>query len=281
MKSGITLACALFLALLHHGSTEAFAGWETGAKGGYISNLSRSVNDGQGDSYLGGYVAYARTPTGESRIDWTLSAVAEGAVFARLGGLDYAALTVSPGVILFHGSTWTASAAPFVQAKSVSDSDQSAWVFGGRIDLRQQLRPNLYSGEYYVYTDSRANAAVFSYTDSAFGAFLGIKWTPAFFTEIGYEYGRGDSYQSAATSTPAPGGGGFIGPFGGFESAFSQTFGTTVVRERATRNSIAVNAGIDWTPSVFTLGSYAFTSRDSDLGSSTSHSISAGIGYRF
>lgn len=281
MKSGIALACGLFLALLHCGSTEAFAGWETGGKAGYISNLSRSVNGGQGSTYLGGYAGYARTPTGESRIDWTLSAVAEGAVFTRLNDLDYAALTVSPGVILFHGSTWAASAAPFVQAKSVTDSNQSAWVFGGRINLRQQLRPNLYSGEYYVYTNSQANAAVFSYTENAFGAFLGVNWTPAFFTEIGYEYARGDSYQSVATSSTAPGGGGFFGPFGGYESMFSQAFGTTVVRERVTRNSIAVNAGIDWTPSIFSVGTYAFTSRDSDLGLATSHSISAGIGYRF
>lgn len=278
MKSSIALACLLFLALLVQGNIEAFAGWETGGKAGYISNLSRSVGNGQGDTYLGGYAAFARTPSGESRIDWTLSAVAEGAVFARLNDLDYAALTVSPGIIFFHGSTWTASAAPFLQAKSVVDSDQSAWVFGGRINLRQQLKPNLYSGEYYVYTNSQANVAVFSYTENAFGAFLGVNWTPAFFTEIGYEYARGDSYQSAAT---APVGGGFPGPFGGNENMFSQAFGTTVVRERVTRNSIAVNAGIDWTPSIFSVGTYAFTSRDSDLGLATSHSISAGIGYRF
>ncbi|MHB1012726.1 MAG: hypothetical protein ACYC37_07470 [Desulfobacteria bacterium] len=281
MKSSIALACLLFLPLLVQGNTEAFAGWETGAKAGYISNLSRSVGNGQGDTYLGGYAAFARTPSGDSRIDWTLSAVAEGAVFARLNDLDYAAFTVSPGIIFFHGSTWTASAAPFLQAKSVADSDQSAWVFGGRINLRQQLKPNLYSGEYYVYTNSQANAAVFSYTDSAFGGFLGVNWTPVFFTEIGYEYGRGDSYQSLATSSAAPVGGGFFGPFGGSESMLSQAFGTTVVRERVTRNSIAVNAGIDWTPSLFSVGSYAFTSLDSDLGSSVSHSISAGIGYRF
>ncbi len=280
MKSSIALACLLFLALLVQGNTEAFAGWETGGKAGYISNLSRSVNDGQGDTYLGAYASFARTPSGESRIDWTLSVVAEGAVFARLNDLDYAALTVSPGVILFHGSTWAASAAPFVQAKSVTDSNQSALVFGGKINLRQQLRPNLYSGEYYVYTNSQANAAVFSYTENAFGAVVGVNWTGAFFTEIGYEYARGDSYQSVTTSSPAPFGGGFIGPFGG-ESAFSPAFGTTVVRERVTRNSIAVNAGIDWTPSIFSVGTYAFTSRDSDLGLATSHSISAGIGYRF
>ena len=278
MKSKTVLACVLLLGLLLHGGAGASAGWETGAKAGYISNLSRSVNGGEGSAYLGGYAAYARTPSGESRVDWTLSAVAEGAVFSGISDLGYAALTVSPGVIFFHGSTWTASAAPFLQAKSVIDSDQSAWVFGGRINLRQQLRPNLYLGEYYVYTDSQANAAVFSYTENAFGAVLGVNWTRAFFTEIGYEYARGDSYQSVAT---VPVGGGFPGLFGGSESMFSGAFGTTVVRERVTRNSIAVNAGIDWTPSIFSVGSYAFTSRDSDLGTATSHSISAGIGYRF
>ena len=274
-RFGIVLAGSFLLLLVHLNGTSAFAGWETGGKAGYISNLSRSVNDGQGDSYLGAYASFARSPSGESRVDWTLSAVAEGAVFSSISDLGYAALTVSPEVIFFHGSTWTASAGPYLQAKSVIDSDQSAWVFGGRIKLWQRLRKNLYLGEYYVYTDSQANAAVFSYTDSAFGAVLGVNWTRAFFTEIGYEYGRGESYQSVATAAPV---GGF---FGGHQSMFSGAFGTTVVRERVTRNSIAVNAGIDWTPSIFSVGTYAFTSRDSDLGSATSHSISAGIGYRF
>ncbi len=100
MKSSTALACLLFLPLLVQGNTEAFAGWETGAKAGYISNLSRSVGNGQGDTYLGGYAAFARTPSGDSRIDWTLSAVAEGAVFARLNDLDYAAYGFS-----FSGET--------------------------------------------------------------------------------------------------------------------------------------------------------------------------------
>ncbi len=277
MKIRIASACALFLALLHFGGAAAAAGWETGAKAGYISNLSRSVADGQGSSYLGAYASFARKPSGESRIDWTLSAVAEGALFADLDALDYAAVTVSPGVILFHGSTWAASAAPFLQAKSVSDSNQSAWVFGGRINLRQQLRPDIYAGEYYVYTNNQANSAVFSYSENAFGLVLGVNWTRASFTEIAYEYARGDSYQSAATATPAPGGGGFPG----HEQQQSPAFGTTVIRERVTRNSVAVNAGIDWTPAVFSVASYVFTSRDSDIGTADSHSISAGIGYRF
>jgi hypothetical protein len=66
------------------------AGWEAGTKVGFDTNLSRSVRDGKGDSYLSAYAGYSREPSGETRLDWIFAAVAEGTVYARLDDLDSA-----------------------------------------------------------------------------------------------------------------------------------------------------------------------------------------------
>ncbi len=261
------------------GGDLAFAGWETGAKVGFDTNVSRSISGGESDEYLLGYAAYSRGPSGETRLDWSLSTVGEAAAYASLNDLDYAAITFSPGLVYFYRPGWILSAAPFLQAKGVRDSNQSAIAFGGKLLFRQQLPSDFYAGEYYAYTDSRANADTFSFTEHALGAFLGRKWTRTFYTEIGYEFSRGDSFRSVGTSTSLQGGTGGFG--GGMHSMFSSAFGTEVVRERVDRHAVGVSAGIDWTKSIFSAAGYTFTNRRGDLGSSESHAGYLGVGYRF
>lgn len=256
----------------------AFAGWETGAKVGFDTNVSRSISGGESDEYLLGYAAYGREPSGETRLDWSFSAVGEAAAYASLSDLDYAAITFSPGLVYFYRPGWMISAGPFLQAKGVRDSNQSAIAFGGKLLFRQQLPSDFYLGEYYAYTDSRANADTFSFTEHALGAFLGRKWTRTFYTELGYEFSRGDSFRSVGTSPLAPGG---TGMFGGMQPMFSTAFGTEVVREKVDRHAIGVLAGIDWTKSIFSAAGYTFTNRRGDLGSSQSHAGFLGVGYRF
>jgi hypothetical protein len=256
----------------------ASAGWETGAKVGFDTNISRSISDGESDQYLLGYAAYGREPSGESRLDWSFSAVGEAAAYASLSDLDYAAVTVSPGLVYFNRPGWILSAGPFLQAKGVRDSDQSAVAFGGKLLFRQRLPSDFYAGEYYVYTDSRANAETFSYTEHALGALLGRHWTRTFYTEIGYEFSRGDSFRSVAHSPSVPGG---PGGLEGEHHMFSSTFGTDVFRDRVDRHAVGVSAGIDWTKSIFSAAGYTYTNRRGDLGSSGSHAGFLGIGYRF
>jgi hypothetical protein len=249
------------------------AGWETGAKVGFDTNVSRSISGGESDEYLLGYAAYNREPSGETRLDWSFSAVGEAAAYASLSDLDYASVTFSPGLVYFNRPGWAISAAPFLQAKGVRDSNQSAIALGGKLLFRQRLPSDFYLGEYYAYTNSRANADTFSFTEHALGAFLGRNWTRTFSTVIGYEFSRGDSFRSV------PGGTGGFG--GGMHSMFSSAFGTEVVRERVNRHAIGVSAGIDWTKSVFSAAGYTFTNRRGDLGSSGSHAGFLGVGYRF
>jgi hypothetical protein len=261
------------------GGDLAFAGWETGAKAGFDTDVSRSISGGESDEYLLGYAAYGREPSGETRLDWSFSAVGEAAAYASLNDLDYAAITFSPGLVYFNRPGWILSAAPFLQAKGVRDSNQSAIAFGGKLLFRQRLPSDFYVGEYYAYTDSRANADTFSYTEHAVGALLGRTWTRTFRTEIGYEFSRGDSFRSVGGAPFLQGGPGGFG--GGMHSMFSSAFGTEVVRERVDRHAVGVSAGIDWTKSIFSAAGYTFTNRRGDLGSSGSHAGFLGIGYRF
>src|SRR3989304_5958593 len=126
--------------------------WELGSKAGFDTNVSRSVSGGKSDSYLLGYAAYGREPDGETRLDWSFSAVGGGAAYASLSDLDYAAIMFSPGLVYFYRPGWVITAAPFLRAKGVRDSNQSAIAFGGKLLARQQLPSDFYLGEDYAYT---------------------------------------------------------------------------------------------------------------------------------
>lgn len=260
------------------GARLASAGWETGAKIGFDTDVTRSISGGKSDEYLLGYAAFSREPSGETRLDWSFSAVGEAAAYASLSDLDYAAVTFSPGLVYFYRPGWTFTAAPFLQAKGVRDSNQSAIAFGGKLLAKEQLPSDFYAGEYYAYTDSRANTETFSFTEHALGVFLGRNWTRTFYTEIGYEISRGDSFRSVGASPLAPGG---TGMFGGMQPMFSTAFGTEVIREQVDRHAVGVSAGIDWTKSIFSAAGYTFTNRRGELGSSGSHAGFLGVGYRF
>jgi hypothetical protein len=106
------------------------------------------------------------------------------------------------------------------------------------------------------------------------GVFLGFNWTEAFFSEVGYEFSRGDSFRTVSTrSTMASRRGKHI--------IYSEAFGTDVIREEVDQNAFGVSAGIDWSKSLFSYIAYTYTTINGDLGSSTSHAGSIGIGYRF
>ena len=274
-KRRIGISC-LFLGILLLAYTQAFAGWETGAKVGFDSNIDRSVNNGKSDGYLTAYLSLLKNPSGESRVDWTLAATLEGTAFAKISDLDYASLTLAPGLTFIPHRAWTINLSPFFQGKAVVDSDQSAIAFGGKLSLRQQISKDVYIGEYYIYQDSRANVDTYSFTENSIGAFLGVNWTRAFFTEIGYEFSRGDSFRTISTTSTA------VSAIGkGKNRRYSTAFQEDVIREQVDRQAIGLSAGIDWTKSLFSHVAYTFTTIRGDSGTATSHSGFFGIGYRF
>jgi hypothetical protein len=264
---------------------KAVAGWEVGAKAGFDTNVGRTVDDGDSDVVLLGYGAYLRQADGEKRLDWTFSTVLEGAAYADYTDLDYGSASISPGLLWIVRPGWTFNLSPFFQVKGASDSDQSAVAFGARVDLRQELSRRTYLGEFVSWTDSRADVETYSYTEIAAGVAFGVNWTDAVFTEVGYRYAHGDSFVSLGTATLAPGGGGGSGGGpgyrGGTDPVYSPTFGSDVVKDRVDTHSVDLSAGIDWTPSLFTVASFTWQTMRGDVGTVDSRSGTVGVGYRF
>jgi len=256
----------------------ARAGWETGAKGGFDTNLSRSIDDGEGSGYLSAYGSYWKGHAAETRLDWTMGFTVQGAVYPSLSEVDYAAALLSPGVAYIVRPGWTVALTPFLLGKAVRDSEQSAWAFGGRVDFSQKFVSGIYLGEYYVYTDSRAKEDVYSYKENTLGLYLGMRWTPKIFTEAGYEFSRGDSFFSTKVPAPPVGGGG-PGPGGGRH--YSSTYAAEVYKETVDGHAFSVSAGVDWTQSWFSTVNYTYRTWNGESGSANDSSGYAGIGYRF
>lgn len=259
-------------------SNDVRAEWETGARAGFDSNINRSVNNKDGDFLATAYAAYSRQPSGETRVDWTLRAVVEGTAYADYSDLNYAAATISPGVNVTINPQWSLNIAPFAQAKGVSDSDQSAIAYGVRAGLKQTWNKTLYTGQYYTYTDHNANEVVYSYSEHAVGVLVGVNWTPAFFTEVGYEYSHGDSFRTVSTSTVETT---QTGRWMGQHLSFSQSYNADVYSETVDRNALSFNLGYDFTKSLFTLIGYTYTREEGDFDTLNYHTGFIGLGYRF
>ncbi len=259
---------------------EILARWETGAKVGFDSNVNRAIEGAESDTYLGAHLSFLKEASGESRFDWTFLATAEGAAFARINNLSYVSLTLAPGLTFFPHLSWTINISPFILGSAVKDSDQSALAFGAKVSVRQQPWKNIYTGQYYAYTDSRANLDTYSFTENALGVFLGVNWVKAFSSEIGYEYSHGDSFRSlpatGATATTPGAGRGRGKPF-----IFSSTFGDDVFREKVDRHSFGVTAAIELTRSIFSQIFYTYTPMNGDLGTSVDHQGLISLVYRF
>ena len=264
----------------------ALAGWdwETGGKAGYDSNLDRAIQNPQGSGYLGAYLSVNRDPEGESRLDWTLSALVDGLVYPNLSEVNYASFTVAPGLTYFPHKDWSVNISPYLQAKSVVDAEQSALAIGGKILLKQKWGAEFYSGQYTLYKDSRAEVDTYSFTEIALGLFLGRKFTAKAFGEIGYEFSRGDSFRTVdqtETDPNAQGKGKGKGKGKGSDPHFSSAFGSEVIRENVDRHALGLNVGVDWTSSFYSSAGYTYTIFQGDSGTSNDHSVAVSLGYRF
>jgi hypothetical protein len=269
------LAMAVFLAATPQATgTE----WDFGAKLGYESNVNRSLDDAQADTIFTAYAAYDRSLSGESRLDWTLRAALSGSAYASDSDLNQVTGTIAPGISVLLSPVWSLNVSPFLRGKAVSDSEQSAITYGVRATLSQRWNPRFYTGQYYIYTDSNADEDVYSYYENAVGILAGVNWTPAFFTEIGYEYAHGDSFvttNSPITAASLPGRG------RGYSYGYSPAFNALVIKETVDRHSYGINAGYDFTKALFAILGYTYTSESGDLGSLDNHSAFIGVGYRF
>ena len=254
--------------------TNAFSGWEAGGSVGFETNVDRSIDGGEDDVYAGAYTSWKRQPSAYSQLDWTFKALLEGSAFAEVTELSYVAFRVAPGVRFSPQNWWALSLSPFLRAKGVNDSDQSALEFGVQLSFDQKWNKGIYTGQFYLYTDSNADVNTFSFTEHRLGAFVGVDWTEALYSEIGYAFSHGDSFRTLeSTSMTASG--------KGRHRHSSSAFATDVVRETQDRHSIWVSAGYELTELLFSFVGYQFTAVDGDLDDYTVSSGFIGIGYRF
>jgi len=269
------IACVAMLII----PTRVLALWEAEAKLVYDSNVNRSLLEEESDTYLDAFVAYNRVSDPEKKLDWALRAMLEGAAYAQTQDLDFLGLALSPAVVASPANWWQVRIGPFVQAKTVRDDDQTAWAIGGAIHLEQQWTLSTYSGLSYTYTDSRASEEAYSFTEHSAGIFVGRNWTSAFFSELGYAYASGESFQAMPTTTittitVASRGRGYR------RGGYSTTFDADVVRDDGTRHTgsltVAYVAG-SFTPYL----GYRYSRGKGDLGAMYVHEVSAGARYTF
>ncbi|MDZ4165020.1 MAG: hypothetical protein U1C55_07820 [Smithellaceae bacterium] len=259
----------LFISLI---GSEASADWETGIKSGFDSNVNRSVSEARSDAYLKGYALYTRAPEEKDSLNWTLALLLEGVGYVRTSDLNYGSLTLEPGIDLYRGPLWTISVSPLLQLKGMSDSDQAAVAFGGKVGLRQQWQSDLYTGQYYIYRDSRAREDVYSFKEQALGVYGGVAWAKSLLLELVYELSAGDSFTSVGSMTTIPAGRG---------RRYSTTFRSDVVSETVSGHTFGVNLSVGLTSSLSLLLEYYLKYQQADSGSYSAHEGALGLGYRF
>jgi len=267
----------LFLPLLLAVAVPAAASWEAAARFGFDSNVNLSVDDPESDAYGGGGLSFFKDWSGESRFGLNLAASLDGAAYLDTSDLDLAQITLSPGGSYIPFASWTLRLSPFFQARAVKDSDQSALAFGVRLELSQRWGKRFYSGEYYIFKDTRAEAEVYSSIENGAGFYVGAHWGAKIFTDVGYEFVRGDSFTTLSPASVVS----VTGRGHGKHSQYSETFEGEVVREMVNEHSIMVSLGIDWTRSLFSRVDYTFTLMDGGLGDAEIHEPTVSVGYRF
>lgn len=268
------------------GGNNAFAGWQAGARTVYDSNINRSVDNRESDAYLSSYASVIRQTSGESRLGWFGEMSLEGTLFINNHDLNYVMISGSAGMTYFIHAFWRVDIAPFLEAKAVNDSEQSALAFGGKVSMQQQIKRDIYTGQYYIYRDSRADTETYSFTEHMFGVFLGVNWTEALFTEVYYEFSQGDSFRTistnSTTSTILPGNEKGHGNSGKERKiTYSETFGSDMIREDIDQHAIGASVGIDWNSSLSSQIGYTLATTDGELGTSRAHTGFLDISYRF
>lgn len=272
---GVLLLLVCFFTLA--GATMANAGWESGLRLGYDSNIDRSLTDEISDSYASGYLSLSREPTGESRLDWFVTTLVGGTLYTKEKDLNYGEITVVPGVLYVPHRLVSVTLAPSVQVKGAQDSDRNAVSFGGKITVREQVSKDFYLSQYYLYENNEASADTYSFEQNAVGFSAGITWTPRFFSELVYEYSGSDAYRIVSPKNGrghGEGDDGGRGKGGRKRTSFSST-------EPVDRHSIGVSLNFTVTKSFFLYGNYAYMAIKGESGSSSAQSGHVGIGYTF
>jgi len=292
----LAVLTSLFILL----SYEAFAGAEIGAKAGYDSNIDRAVGGGMSDTFMAGFLSFSKEIGDGSGTDFSINLGLEGARYADSTYLNYGMVSIKPAIIFYPNTKWRIDISPFIQATGVSDEEQSALAVGGEIGMKQLWGRRYYSGEYFVYTDSRADVDIYSYKEKAVGVYAGVNWTDAFWSEMRFEFSRGDSFRAVGeiittevvtsqivTSQAGKGGQGGNGQGGtgqygsGNSPRYSEAYNEYIINEPVDRQTIGVDMGYQFNRHLSLFVNYAYITYNGDAGDSESHAGTVGIGYSF
>lgn len=254
----------------------AWASWEASARIGFDSNVNLSLEDPRGDGYVSGAFSFLREPSWDTRWDWTLAAIAEAGTYAKSEDLAFASLRVVPGLTYAAHHTFSVGVFPFFQAQTVRDPDQRALTFGAKGSLEQYFGRRWYTGQYYIYTLSRADAETYSFSEHLFGLFLGLDWTQRLSSEMGYEYSRGDSFRAVVSDSSAQTVAGR-----GRHRRYSEALGSDVIREKVDRHAVGVHLGLGLTAQMSSQLSYVYTIFNGTSGIAHSHRASLAFKVRF
>jgi len=248
------------------------AWFETGVETGFVTNINRPTDGGDDDWYVSVAASAGKGFSGESRTDWILSAVVSGVSYMKYDYLNYVSLSLRPGLVIVPHASWSITLLPFASATSVKDNDQSSIAFGGRAVVEKNISSSFYSGLYYQYTDSTANAKVYSFSRHAAGLYLGSSPAGSFSMECGYEYAHGESFRSVRTSSTMASG-------HGRHQIFSRSFGSYVVQDTVTRHTFWAQVSLSLTKALSASLGFAPSFNQGDLGSYTSQTGYLGLSY--
>jgi hypothetical protein len=260
--------------------------WETEVRIGYDSNVDRATDSSarESDSYALARLSFLKMPSGESRLNWAFDASLLGSGYARLKDLSYVQGGVSPALVYYLHRLWTVSVAPFFEGKAVRDSDQSAYAFGGRLSMREQLTPSVYLIQFYRYKNNKADRRTYSYSENTLGAGAGMNLSKGFFAELSYQYSKGDSFVAVGGASASPSGqdyGRGSGPGGGGDGRYSKAFDKTIRKEMVDRHTAGILLGADWKKSLSTTLGYNYIWLKGDSGSADCYTAELAIMYRF
>ncbi len=163
---------------------------DAGVKGVYESNITLSPTDvnKKGDYYslltaaLGGYT--------EIKKDVFLFIRGDGAgyLYGKYSDLNSVIGGVSPGVYAKWGDRYSIQAKLNGRIKDFNDSQRDSRSFGGTLELKEQIFPQLNLKEGYEYEDNKADSSLFTYRSHAFGIWSEYKVTPKTMINGGYNY---------------------------------------------------------------------------------------------
>ncbi len=290
--AGVFSHIAVVAALLLSSAASAPAYFETFLKAEYDSNVNRGINDSEGDGSFSVQLVTQKQPTGESRLEWLCAASLQATTYLTYDDLNYAELSLSPGLLYRLRIGVTAALNPIVQVRVVRDSAQSSVTVGGQASLSEQVSRRLYLTEYYSYQQSFARDDTYSFGAHSAGLIGSVALTGRLQGSLTYEFSYGDSFRGVGPAG-GRGAGGKGGDGHGQGSGqgqgsgegglgrFSPAFQQGVIKEKVTRHAMGTGLQIDFGRSWSGAFQYVYSIWDGDSGTSHAHLGSFSIGRRF